>query len=175
MKITTKYFLIPIIFVGVLATHSQAADPTGTCTLKDKKTGQQVVLKNETAAAPILAEWDRIFASFEDFYGPIGLYSNVDPDEALRKAAEDCEIKISQIQTDVYQNPKLYQQIKKIKIADPIEAKFREDILEEEDGPVLQHGLKGLHNSRLILPSSRSHYPSRDALDWRYSRFMRMQ
>jgi putative restriction endonuclease len=49
----------------------------------------------------------------------------------------------------------------------------REDILEEEDGPVLQHGLKGLHNSRLILPSSRSHYPNRDALDWRYSRFVK--
>lgn len=26
----------------------------------------------------------------------------------------------------------------------------REDILEEEDGPVLQHGLKGLHKSKLI-------------------------
>ncbi len=97
---------------------------------KQLKTFENKPLKNETAAAPVLAEWDRIFASFEDFYGPIGLYSNVDPDEALRKAAEDCEIKISQFQTDVYQNPKLYQQIKKIKIADPIEAKFREDILE---------------------------------------------
>jgi putative restriction endonuclease len=50
----------------------------------------------------------------------------------------------------------------------------RRDIMEEEDGPVLQHGLKGLHNSRLILPTSRSHYPSRDALEWRYSRFTRM-
>ena len=49
----------------------------------------------------------------------------------------------------------------------------REDILEEEDGPVLQHGLKGLHKTKLILPSSKSHYPSRDALDWRYSRFTR--
>jgi putative restriction endonuclease len=49
----------------------------------------------------------------------------------------------------------------------------RKDILEEEDGPVLQHGLKGLHNSRLILPSSRNHYPSRDSLDWRYSRFVK--
>jgi putative restriction endonuclease len=49
----------------------------------------------------------------------------------------------------------------------------REDILEEEDGPVLQHGLKGLHKTRLILPSSRNHYPSRDALDWRYSRFVK--
>jgi putative restriction endonuclease len=50
----------------------------------------------------------------------------------------------------------------------------REDILEEEDGPVLQHGLKGLHNSMLILPSSRSHYPSREALAWRYGRFTRI-
>jgi putative restriction endonuclease len=50
---------------------------------------------------------------------------------------------------------------------------IREDILEEEDGPVLQHGLKGLHNTTLILPSSKSHYPNRDALEWRYSRFTR--
>ncbi len=49
----------------------------------------------------------------------------------------------------------------------------RQDILEEEDGPVLQHGLKELHKSKLILPSSKSHYPSREALDWRYSRFTR--
>lgn len=49
----------------------------------------------------------------------------------------------------------------------------RQDILEEEDGPVLQHALKGLHNSRLMLPSSKSYYPSRDALAWRYSRFAR--
>ena len=50
---------------------------------------------------------------------------------------------------------------------------IREDILEEEDGPVLQHGLKGLHKTRLILPSSRSNYPSKEALEWRYSRFVR--
>ena len=49
----------------------------------------------------------------------------------------------------------------------------RRDILEEDDGPVLQHGLKGLHNTKLILPSSKSHYPSREALEWRYSRFTR--
>lgn len=47
----------------------------------------------------------------------------------------------------------------------------REDILEEEDGPVLQHGLKGLHKSKLILPSLRSQWPNREALEWRYSRF----
>ena len=49
----------------------------------------------------------------------------------------------------------------------------REDIMEEEDGPVLQHGLKGLHNTKLILPTSKIHYPSREALEWKYSRFTR--
>jgi putative restriction endonuclease len=49
----------------------------------------------------------------------------------------------------------------------------RQDILEEEDGPVLQHGLKGLHQTKLILPDSTSQWPNREALEWRYSRFTR--
>ncbi|OTG80542.1 Zn-dependent oligopeptidase [Acinetobacter sp. ANC 5054] len=87
-------------------------------------------IKKNAKAAPVLAEWDQIFAKFEDFYGPIGLYSNVDPDEALRKAAEDCEIKISEFQTSVFQNPKLYEQIKKLKTNDDIDKKMRQDILD---------------------------------------------
>ena len=47
----------------------------------------------------------------------------------------------------------------------------RADVLEEEDGPVLQHGLQRLHKTKLILPSSKSHYPNREALEWRYGRF----
>lgn len=50
----------------------------------------------------------------------------------------------------------------------------REDILDEEDGPILQHGLIGLHKSKLILPKSEKFYPSKDALAWRYSRFTRV-
>lgn len=88
-------------------------------------------LAQDTPAAPILAKWDAILASFEDFYGPIGLYSNVDPDEAVRKAAEDCEVKISQFQTEILQNSKLYQQFKKIKSTDPIDQKFQADILKD--------------------------------------------
>jgi putative restriction endonuclease len=51
----------------------------------------------------------------------------------------------------------------------------RQDILEEEDGPVLQHGLMGLHQVNLSLPSSRSQWPSREALEWRYSRFTKVE
>jgi len=50
----------------------------------------------------------------------------------------------------------------------------REDVLKEEDGPVLQHGLKGLHKTKLILPNLKSNYPNRDALAWRYNRFTRV-
>jgi len=52
--------------------------------------------------------------------------------------------------------------------------RVRNDILEEEDGPVLQHGLKGLNNSSLFLPISRTQWPSKDALAWRYDKFTRV-
>ena len=47
----------------------------------------------------------------------------------------------------------------------------RHDILEEIDGPMLQHGLKGLHQSKIILPRNHSSWPNQDALDDRYQRF----
>ena len=35
------------------------------------------------------------------------------------------------------------------------------------DSRALQHGVKGLHKSMLILPSLKSHCPNRNALEWR--------
>ncbi|MGM7385852.1 Zn-dependent oligopeptidase, partial [Acinetobacter baumannii] len=92
---------------------------------------EKTPVKNDAAAAPILAKWDKIFGHLEDFSGPIGLYSNVDPDAKLRKAAEDCEIKINQFHTDIFQNSKLYNVIKNTKATDPIDQKYRQDILDQ--------------------------------------------
>lgn len=47
----------------------------------------------------------------------------------------------------------------------------RRDILDEEDGPMLQYGLKGMHKSNLILPASKIHWPDRDSLAQRYEIF----
>lgn len=49
---------------------------------------------------------------------------------------------------------------------------IRKDILEEHDGPMLQHGLKEMHGSRIILPHDRSSRPDRDLLDQRYQKFL---
>jgi putative restriction endonuclease len=48
---------------------------------------------------------------------------------------------------------------------------IRADILDESDGPMLQHGLKELHNARIILPRDKQSWPDREGLDSRYQRF----
>jgi putative restriction endonuclease len=47
----------------------------------------------------------------------------------------------------------------------------REDILEEEDGPGLQHGLKDLHGLTIMLPQKRELWPKKEFLEWRFDRF----
>lgn len=49
----------------------------------------------------------------------------------------------------------------------------RRDILEETDGPMLLHGLKEMHEKRIILPRSREHLPEPRLLERRYERFRR--
>lgn len=48
---------------------------------------------------------------------------------------------------------------------------IRDDILQEEDGPLLLYGLQNLHGSKLILPSSTSDWPKKEYLDYRYQYF----
>jgi len=47
----------------------------------------------------------------------------------------------------------------------------RPDILKERDGPMLIHGLQGLHLKRIILPRYAQQRPNPDLLDRRYQRF----
>jgi putative restriction endonuclease len=50
--------------------------------------------------------------------------------------------------------------------------KVRRDIMDEEDGPMLLHGLKGMHGNRIILPRDGDRHPSRERLEARFERFM---
>jgi putative restriction endonuclease len=52
---------------------------------------------------------------------------------------------------------------------------IRRDILDEDDGPMLIHGLKGLHGARLWVPRSSTMRPSTDRLEARYDRFLSAQ
>jgi len=47
----------------------------------------------------------------------------------------------------------------------------RKDIMEEEDGPMLMHGLKGIHHNKIVLPTSRHLLPDPILLERRYADF----
>jgi putative restriction endonuclease len=48
---------------------------------------------------------------------------------------------------------------------------IRPDVLQEIDGPTLQHALQGLHGELLFLPKRRAERPSQELLEERYERF----
>ena len=47
----------------------------------------------------------------------------------------------------------------------------RNDIMNEEDGPMLLHGLKGIHNKKIILPHSQTDWPDQQLLEKKYKKF----
>ena len=47
----------------------------------------------------------------------------------------------------------------------------RDDVLAEEDGPMLQYGIQALHKRSLILPERRKNWPDRDRLAVRFEIF----
>jgi putative restriction endonuclease len=49
----------------------------------------------------------------------------------------------------------------------------KHDLLEEFDGPMLQHGIKELHDQRIVLPRNKLHHPSQEKLDFRYQEFLK--
>jgi putative restriction endonuclease len=48
----------------------------------------------------------------------------------------------------------------------------RRDVLDEKDGPMLRHGLQGIHGQRIQLPGRSSQRPDRDLLELRHKRFL---
>lgn len=48
----------------------------------------------------------------------------------------------------------------------------RADLLEEHDGPMLKHGLQGMHGVRIQVPRREEHHPAPTALAHRYERFL---
>lgn len=56
-------------------------------------------------------------------------------------------------------------------ISPEYEIHIRHDILLENDGPMLRHGLQELNGARMILPSRRENYPDPDRLRIRFNEF----
>ena len=60
-----------------------------------------------------------------------------------------------------------------IGVTPDLEVKVRLDVLEEIDGPMLQHGLQGFQNRRIYVPRAAHLKPNRDFLAERFDLFRR--
>ena len=78
----------------------------------------------------IFAEWNRLSIRIEDVGNPIYLLSNVDPDKAVRDAAEPCLQKFTTLNTDLFQSEKLYRRVQAAHPANAHQAKLRKDLIE---------------------------------------------
>jgi putative restriction endonuclease len=58
---------------------------------------------------------------------------------------------------------------------DVLTIEVRRDVLDEEDGPMLLHGLQEAHGVQLALPKRLVHHPDRMAIEYRYDLFRRAQ
>jgi putative restriction endonuclease len=48
----------------------------------------------------------------------------------------------------------------------------KREILEESDGPMLQHGIKELNKQKIILPRNRKDHPEKEYLDYKFHKFL---
>ena len=84
----------------------------------------------KTGGAGIFDEWNRLSIGLENVGDPIYLLGEVDPDKAVRDAAEPCLQKYTTFNTELFQNEKLYARVKAAKPATPHQAKLRKDLLD---------------------------------------------
>jgi len=49
----------------------------------------------------------------------------------------------------------------------------RRDVLDENDGPMLQHGIKEMNDNKIILPSIKNNYPDLVLIEKRYKLFLK--
>lgn len=78
-------------------------------------------LEAQPASPAWIAQYDVFYSWVEDRHGPVEFIRNVHPDQKVRDAAEDCELRWQDFQTTVGQSSKLYQAAKASPAADDID------------------------------------------------------
>jgi thimet oligopeptidase len=92
-----------------------------------------------SGAGRIFDEWNALSIDIEDTLNPIYLLGSVHPDKAVRDAAEPCLQKYTALQTEMFQDEKLYARVSTAPPMNPHQAKLKKDLLEgfEDSGVAL--------------------------------------
>jgi thimet oligopeptidase len=66
----------------------------------------------EAASPTTMPRWDELDIVGDDLGGPLGIVSATAPDKPVRKAADDCRLKLAALQTQLYQNGEVYARLR---------------------------------------------------------------
>ncbi|WP_119157567.1 M3 family metallopeptidase [Caldimonas tepidiphila] len=115
-----------------------AAEVRARCdrTLQDLRAMERELMQAPSDAG-YLARFDRMTQRVEDGLGPLWLLSSVHPDKAIRDAADACDRRQQAFSTEFYQNARIYRHVNEVVPADPIDARYRRELLDDfEDAGV---------------------------------------
>ncbi len=87
----------------------------------------------------VLNTWDDVNIAVENIVGPVAILANVHPVESVRTAGQDCLVRLTSLQTELFQNEALFARVKAVKTTSAVEAKLRQDLVEgfEDTGVAL--------------------------------------
>ncbi len=71
-------------------------------------------LLHKVNAGNTLGAWNRLQMDLEDVTGPVYLYASVHTDKGARDAGDACLLKYNEFNTDLFQNEKIYQRIRRV-------------------------------------------------------------
>lgn len=93
----------------------------------------------DSVSADLFNNWDAGSIAVEDVIGPAAILANVHTEKKARDAANDCLVRISNYQTELFQNEELYKRVSAAKPSTPVQEKFKRDLLEgfEDSGVAL--------------------------------------
>lgn len=106
---------------------------------RDRATKLAATPIDASSVQTVLHAWDDLNVSVENIVGPIALLANVHPDKKVRDAGQDCLVRLSSLQTDLFQNEELFKRVQAVKTATPVETQLRKDLIEgfEDSGVAL--------------------------------------
>lgn len=85
----------------------------------------------------VLAAWDDLYMAMADRIGPAYLQAYVHPDQAVRDAGQDCINRTTRLETDLYQDPALFQRVQAVVPDDAADRALQTHLLAEfEDSGV---------------------------------------
>ena len=116
--------VLPLPQAGEIGTQCKASLETLSQKVSEL---ENIPVETEEGAEAFRRGWNNLQIGIENLQGPMALLSQVSPDADVRQNADACSIEVQRFITDLYQNGKLYRNMRIVRVNDDEERKWRQD------------------------------------------------